>query len=87
MELKEVKEHLAWRIKHNAVDSATACAMLGIRKPSLIAMIESGRIRGRMWDNRWWFAHKEVERNILPDGVIRRGRPRSGVMEHPSKTG
>ena len=87
MNVKEVKGHLAWRIKHDAVDSAEACALMGIKRPSLIAMIESGRIHGKMWDNRWWFPRKEVDRNIIPEGVIRRGRPRSGSLNHAGKTG
>jgi hypothetical protein len=79
VEVKEVREHLAWRIKHDAVNSVQACEILGIRNPSLIAMIERGDIRGRMWDNRWWFPRKEVEKNILKPGEKRRGRPRHGA--------
>lgn len=79
MELKEVKQHLAWRIKHNAIDSTTACTVMGIKKPSLTAMIERGDIKGRMWDNRWWFPMSEVEKNIVEPGEKRRGRPRSGA--------
>lgn len=78
--VQQVKEHLAWRIKHDAVDSTTACAMMGIRKPSLIAMIQANKITGRMWDNRWWFPRKEVEKNIVQPGDVRCGRPRSGVQ-------
>jgi len=76
--VKELKNFLDWRIKHNAVDATTACKILGIRKPSLLAMIDRNDIKGRMWENRWWFAMSEVEKNIVPPGAVKTGRPRSG---------
>lgn len=79
MDTKELKSFLQWRIRTDAVDATTACEMMGIKRPSLTAMIERGDIKGRKWDELWWFPEKEVTKNILRDGEKRRGRPRSGA--------
>ncbi len=79
MNTKELKDFLNWRIKYDAVDATTACQIMGIRRPSLVNMIDRGDIKGRKWDNRWWFARTEVEKNVVGNGERRRGRPRSGV--------
>lgn len=79
MDLKELKRFLDWRIKHDAVNSATACKILGIERPSIIYMRERGDIKGTKWDGEWWYPRKEVEKNLIADGERRPGRPRKGV--------
>ncbi len=79
MNLKELKSFLNWRTKHDAVNSATACAMLGISRPAIITMRERGDIKGELWDGEWWYPRKEVDKNKIKPGEVRRGRPRSGL--------
>ncbi len=79
MNLRELKSFLDWRVKHDAVNSATACEILGIRRPTIISMRERGDIKGRQWDGEWWYPQKEVEKNKVQPGQVRRGRPRSGT--------
>jgi hypothetical protein len=42
-------------------------------------MRDRGDIKGRKWDGEWWYPRAEVEKNILPEGQKRPGRPRKGV--------
>ena len=79
MNTKELKQFLEWRIKHDARNSTQACAILGIKPPSLIVMRQRGDIHGRKWDGEWWYPLAEVEKNCLSPNEVRRGRPRSGV--------
>jgi hypothetical protein len=76
--IKELKRFLTWRVKHQAVNSAEACRILGISRPAIIAMRERKDITGESWDGEWWYPIKEVQKNLIQPGEHRRGRPRSG---------
>lgn len=76
VDTKELKRFLNWRIQQDAVNSAQACAILGIQRPSLHYMRERGDIKGRQWDGEWWYPISEVEKNKVKPGETRPGRPR-----------
>lgn len=80
MNIKDLKRFLEWRIKTSACDTKQACALLGIKPPSLIAMRERGDITGRQWDGKWWYPMSEVEKNVIAPGEVKNGRPRSGSI-------